>query len=326
MCGRQWRGNSLFVKAYLKQCSNFGGNMNLNPRIFISAPIDASLTSAQLSFKTAVIKKVKQAGFDPQEFNVSGLPIRDGWTFQNVENIMERCQGAIILAFERYSYVMKLNNQMIVMPTEYNHYEGALALTLDKETLIIKEDAVSPRGIADTAGGSYIVSIPQNAKPSWVNSNRFKSQFNAWVKKVEDRHHVFFGYSSKVSNTALQITSFLRSMGVKVRDWRTDFKSGGIILDEIEESAKKSLGGIFLFTKDDDLLIGDEINAAPRDNVVFEVGYFMYAVGKERTLIIREKGAKMPADVGGAIYLDLKNKRSTASIETALRKFIDDRI
>ena len=62
--------------------------------------------------------------------------------------------------------------------------------------------------------------------------------------------------------------------------------------------------------------------AAPRDNVVFEAGYFMHAVGKERTLIIREEGAKMPADVGGAIYLDLKDRNNTASIETALRKFI----
>lgn len=300
--------------------------MSLNPRIFISAPVDASLTPVQLSFKTAILKKVKQAGLEPQEFNVSGLPIRNGWTFQNVENVMQKCQGAIVLAFGRYSHTMTINNQVIVMPTEYNHYEGALALALDKETLIIKEDFVSPRGIADTAGGSYVVSIPQNAKASWVNSNRFKSQFNAWVKKVEERHHVFFGYSSKAGNTALQITSFLRSMGVKVRDWKTDFKSGGIILDEIEESARKSLGGIFLFTKDDDLLVGDEINAAPRDNVVFEAGYFMHAVGRERTLIIREKGAKMPADVGGAIYLDLRNKKNTASIETALRKFIEDRI
>jgi hypothetical protein len=71
--------------------------MNLNPKIFISAPIDSSLTKTQLAFKTAILRKVKLAGFDPQEFNVSGLPIRDGWTFQNVEATLRRCQARLFL-------------------------------------------------------------------------------------------------------------------------------------------------------------------------------------------------------------------------------------
>jgi hypothetical protein len=233
--------------------------------------------------------------------------------------------GAVILAFARGDYITA-TNQMIVMPTEYNHYEGAVAVTLNKETLIIKEDIVSPRGILNPASGQYIISIHQNAKPVWVNSSKFKAQFKAWADNVNDRHHIFFGYSSKARNTALQIIRFLDKEHVKVRDWQIDFKPAGTILDEIEDSAKKTIGGIFLFTKDDDLLVGDQVNAAPRDNVVFEAGFFMHAVGKERTLIIREKDAKMPADVGGAIYLELKDRNDTSSIETALRKFIDDRI
>ncbi len=60
--------------------------------------------------------------------------------------------------------------------------------------------------------------------------------------------------------------------------------------------------GIFLFTTDDPLT-NNEHQASPRDNVIFEAGYFMKAKGKERTLIIREEGAKMPADIGGNIYL-----------------------
>lgn len=59
--------------------------------------------------------------------------------------------------------------------------------------------------------------------------------------------------------------------------------------------------GIFLFTKDNPLVGIDENQASPRDNVVFEAGYFMHAKGKERTLIIREEGTKMPADLGGNI-------------------------
>ena len=299
--------------------------MNLKPRIFISAPVDTSLTQAQLGIKNAIMSKVKKAGFEPQEFYVSGLPLREAWNFENAEQIMRKCQGAIIFAFGKWEVVMP-NNSLVILPTEYNHYEGALALSLDKETLIIKEDVVAPRGIAYNGGGHHILPLPHNAKPSWINSNTFKKQFADWLDSVQKRPHIFFGYSGKATDTAKQIMKYLKSIHVKVRDWQIDFRPAGTILDEIEESAKKALAGIFLFTKDDDLLIGDEVNAAPRDNVVFEAGYFMHAVGKERTLIIREKDAKMPADVGGAIYLDLKNRKNTSSIQTSLRKFIEDRV
>jgi hypothetical protein len=297
--------------------------MNLKPRIFISSPVDGSLTPTQRTIKAAIIRKLIAVGFEPQEFYTSGLSLREAWNFENVEQIMRRCQGAIVFAFEKWQATSP-HNLVTILPTEYNHYEGALALALDKETLIIKEHAVESSGIAYNGGGHPILPLPLNVKPSWVNSNTFKGQFNDWVRSVQSRPHVFFGYSSKATDPAKRIIQYLNSIGVKVRDWQIDFRPAGTILDEIEESAKKALAGIFLFAKDDDLLIGDEVNAAPRDNVVFEAGYFMHAVGKERTLIIREKDAKMPADIGGAIYLELKNRKNTASIQKPLRKFISD--
>lgn len=50
---------------------------------------------------------------------------------------------------------------------------------------------------------------------------------------------------------------------------------------------------------------------APRDKVILEAGYFAAAKGKERTLIIRQKGAKMPADLGGDIYAPLLDPDDT---------------
>ena len=64
-------------------------------------------------------------------------------------------------------------------------------------------------------------------------------------------------------------------------------------------------------------------SAAPRDNVVFEAGYFMCAKGPDRCLIIRHGEAKMPADVGGAIYVHLNKDASVSSIEGRLKDFVD---
>jgi len=120
----------------------------------------------------------------------------------------------------------------------------------------------------------------------------------------------------------------VRSLGARVLDWKTDLIPGRTILDQIEEAAACTTGGIFLFTKDDDLKPDDLGNhdraetAVPRDNVVFEAGYFIGLKGKHNVLIIRESGSKMPADLGGDIYASLKDRSDIAPIERTLSAFL----
>ena len=94
----------------------------------------------------------------------------------------------------------------------------------------------------------------------------------------------------------------------------------------IAAAAAISSAGIFLFTQDDFLEESPGDRAAPRDNVVFEAGYFTQSKGRERVLVVREQGTKMPADVGGNIYLPLANRRDISSIETQLRSFVEKRV
>lgn len=75
-----------------------------------------------------------------------------------------------------------------------------------------------------------------------------------------------------------------------------DFRAGGSIFDEIENARAACSCGLFLFSEDDPLEGAPGI-AAPRDNVVFEAGYFMSSKGPEKCLIIRHGEAKMPADL-----------------------------
>jgi predicted nucleotide-binding protein len=59
---------------------------------------------------------------------------------------------------------------------------------------------------------------------------------------------------------------------------------------------------------------------------VFEAGFFMSMRGKERTLVIREQGAKMPADLGGIIYASLEDRDKISAIDTILREFLEGRL
>lgn len=293
------------------------------PRIYISSPMEQNLNASQNAIKTELLNRLTAAGFEPQEFHTSGLPKALSWSFERCTQIMKRCHGAIILAFSQRQTNL---NPPTFMPTEYNHFEGAIATAFEKKTLIIKDEKVAPRGIATYSGGQYVLSIPENATPAWLDSIEFQRHFSEWREAISKQHHVFFGYSGGATDTANRIIRYLNSIGVKVRDWQMDFRPAGTILDEIEEAARTCVGGIFLFTKDDEFVDGDQFYAAPRDNVVFEAGFFMHAVGRERSLIIREDGAKMPADIGGGIYLPLQDRQNTSTIETSLRQFIETRI
>ena len=80
-----------------------------------------------------------------------------------------------------------------------------------------------------------------------------------------------------------------------------------------------------MFTKDDDLDLSPGSAAersAPRDNVVFEAGYFSGLKGKRNVLIVRETGSKMPADLGGDIYASLPDKDDISPIEKAIESFL----
>jgi predicted nucleotide-binding protein len=58
--------------------------------------------------------------------------------------------------------------------------------------------------------------------------------------------------------------------------------------------------------------------------VLFEAGFFSSAKGKGRTLIIREEGTKFPADLGGDVYLALKDRKDISPVLTRLRKKLID--
>jgi Predicted nucleotide-binding protein containing TIR-like domain len=292
-------------------------------RVFVSAPRDHHLDERQQILKHSILDKLRSKGLEPQEFHVSGLALRSPYTFDAVRDIMARCHGALILAFARWRDPS--GGEQLAMPTVWNHFEGAFAVALKKEILVITEEKVAADGITSLRGGQIVLTVPTGAGPEWLEAGYTKPQIDAWVDVVKRTKDVFLAYSSKARATANDIQKFLSDRGVSVLDWEIHFASGSTILDELLLASRTCLGAIMLLTKDDNLL-GEENYAAPRDNVIFEMGLFMEAKGRERVLVIREEGAKMPADIGGGIYLSLRDRNDIAPIQMKLLDFIEKRI
>lgn len=293
-------------------------------RVFVSVPRDHNLNEGQLALKTAILERIQRSNLAPQEFQVSGLAKREAYTLDAIGKIMTRCHGALILAFARWHD--PAGDGALSIPTVWNHFEGAFAVAMKKEILVITEEHVAQDGITWGGNGQITLRAPQDATPAWLDSEDTARQFDAWVEAVHKKHHIFLAYSSKARATANDVNAFVTSQGVSVRNWELDFAAGGTILSELLEATQHCIGAIVLLTKDDELVQGGEHQAAPRDNVIFEMGMFMEAKGRERVLVIRESGTKMPADIGGGIYLSLSDRSDITPLHSKLLQFLERRI
>lgn len=299
-------------------------------KVLISAPLDEHLTAEQLSIKKLLVSEIERRGFAPQEFLRRGIVARRSWTFHNAIDIIAQCRGVLVLGLARSRWRgtdEDSKDKIYLCPSEYSHFEGAIALARGVSTFIVAEHDVINRGIVSTAGGEPISYVDASSLKSPLDDPIFLAAFDSWLSEIESRPRVFLGYCGQARTTAVDIQQYIeRDLGVRVRNYAMDFQAGGTILEEIERSARECSCGIFLFTNDDPLVSELEGVAAPRDNVVFEAGYFMHALGSQRSLIVREQGAKMPADIGGNIYLLLKDRSDISPIHRALRKFLSDRL
>jgi predicted nucleotide-binding protein len=160
-----------------------------------------------------------------------------------------------------------------------------------------------------------------------VRSKSFQTFLNAWHERLQERYDVFLGYSSRSSGVAAVIRHYLENdLRVRVLDWQ-EFPPAGSILDAIEKAEAQCTAGVFLFTADDRLDGSASADvAAPRDNVVFEAGYFARGKGKERVLIIRQRSAKMPADLGGDIYVPFSDDADFPAVKERVARFIASRL
>jgi hypothetical protein len=290
-------------------------------------PADKWLEPRQNDFKWGIVGEIEKLGYQTEVFfdprGRPGLAAGRAWNAVEADRVARRCSGVALIGLPRWQFDTPRGR--VSLPSEFCHYEGALAFTLGLPMLVLVQEDVLHRGVFDNNYRGYLGEFPPDAGPEWLATKQFTVPFTYWQGEMTRRRDVFLGYSSSSAGTARNLKRFLHGdLGLTVLDWMEDFPAGRSILQQIEEAAARCSAGIFLFTTDDKLQ-GENLadSAAPRDNVVFEAGYFVGLKGKDHVLIIREKGAKMPADLGGDIYAPLSDKANIEPIEKIVRLFVD---
>ena len=101
------------------------------------------------------------------------------------------------------------------------------------------------------------------------------------------------------------VARLIDSQGINAIILSEQANQGKTIIEKFEEHSDVG-AAIVLFTNDDmgrEKNVEEELPRA-RQNVVFEAGYFMGKLGRNRVVIIAEKGNELPSDLQGVVYTD----------------------
>ena len=81
------------------------------------------------------------------------------------------------------------------------------------------------------------------------------------------------------------------------------------IIEKFEENSSEVNFAIILLTADDEGRANKEIDyrARARQNVVFEMGYFIGKLGRKKVFLLLENGVDKPGDLDGIVYVPIDN-------------------
>lgn len=100
----------------------------------------------------------------------------------------------------------------------------------------------------------------------------------------------------------------IEKQGIQTVILSEQINGGKTIIEKIE--AHSDVGGaICLFTADDigQKKIATEGQPRARQNVVFEAGYFMGKLGRDRVVFLADSGIELPSDLSGVVYTNTAN-------------------
>lgn len=128
------------------------------------------------------------------------------------------------------------------------------------------------------------------------------AQSQVQVSSPNDYSKVFIvhGHDGELKS---EVARLIEKQGIEAIILNEQTNSGQTIIEKLENNSNVS-SAICLFTPDDIGNKAEEENMNPRarQNVVFETGYFMGKLGRNRIVILANEGVELPSDLSGVVY------------------------
>lgn len=156
-----------------------------------------------------------------------------------------------------------------------------------------------------------------------ANRLRQRSKFH---KEPHAQPVLFVGSSKEGLYIATHITDSLMKDPIIPRPWSEGvFQVSETAIEDLWKATDAADFALLIFTPDDITISKGKKKVSPRDNVVFELGLFTGALGRERTFILAPENLdlKIPTDLLGVTRFSYK-KGSKKNIRYRFRGIIND--
>jgi ADP-ribose pyrophosphatase YjhB (NUDIX family) len=139
---------------------------------------------------------------------------------------------------------------------------------------------------------------------------------------------VFIGSSTKGLEVARAVASHVEEAEVaEVTVWDDGvFELGQTTLEALFGALEQFEVAILVLHQDDLSFVGGEMAWTARDNVLFELGFFLSRLGRHRTFIIKHEKCRVPSDLASvtfASYSDRQDRNVRAAVRTASTRIVD---
>ena len=116
---------------------------------------------------------------------------------------------------------------------------------------------------------------------------------------------IVHGHNGEIKEAVARL---IEKQGIQAIILHEQANQGATIIEKFEKNSNVG-GAVCLFTADDlGRAKADKTDCArARQNVVFEAGYFIGKLGRDKVVIIADKGVEIPSDLQGVVYTEAAN-------------------
>lgn len=154
-----------------------------------------------------------------------------------------------------------------------------------------------------------------NTVPSIASSNR------GAVSPSEKTGHVFIVHGhNHLQREEVRVVLLRLELQPIVLD--EEAAAGQTLIEKLENHAHRAEYAIVLFTADDlgQAKDADRLTPRPRQNVLYELGFFHGKLGRPRVCLLLEKGVDPPSDLEGLVYISLNEKDWSLKLAKELKQ------
>ena len=199
---------------------------------------------------------------------------------------------------------IKVHGREVAVRTAGQHI-GEMAMLDPSQRRSASAIAMEEAVVARLSATSFIKIADGNPR-LWRNIARELAdrlrQRNRYVNHPNAIPTLFVGCSAEALDIARAIQSGLAHDPVIVHVW-TDgiMKTSNSTIESLEAELHKFDFAALVLTGEDEVSSRSVTSNAPRDNIIFELGLFMGALGRSRTFVVQPRGAalKVPSDLMG---------------------------